>query len=148
MDIAAFIISILAFVLSVVQFFKDSSRQKKESTLIAYNDLQDDVFTNLNKMLHSLPKDESGRIDINVDNDNWEVITSFLAKIEKFSVGINTGIYSLDVLNRVGGGYFIRIYDALSMIIDRKTEYNVSNGKHYDEFQKTVDKLKRKRGAH
>lgn len=49
LDIVTLIISGLALMLSVFQFFIEESRQKKEATLIAYNDLQKEVFSELKK---------------------------------------------------------------------------------------------------
>ena len=85
MEICALIISILAFCLSLFQFFRDSSRQKKEATLIAYNELQDDVLSYLSQYKTPMPK-------IEYQGEEWKKMTIYLAKLERFSVGINTGI--------------------------------------------------------
>lgn len=135
MDVIALIISILALVLSVVQFLRDVSRDKKEATLVAYDELQDDVFSILNQYSINLP-------EIEYLGEEWRTLTVCLAKIERFSVGINTGIYSLRILNRIGGAYYIRQFDKLKPIIDQKRKVNLSDGKHYDEFELTVTKLK------
>lgn len=104
MNICALIISLLAFVLSVFQFVRDSLWQKKEATLNAYNELQDDVFSELTT--YSKPISEIKRGD-----DKWNKFTIFLAKLERFSVGINTGIYSIKILNDLGGDYYIYEYE-------------------------------------
>lgn len=141
MDIAALIISILALVLSLIQFMRDASRQKKEATLNAYNILQDDAFSYLiglsRKELNPPPEYHS---------QEYDKISNCLAKIETFSTGINTGIYSIWVLNRLGGAFFIHQFDRLTAIIEEKRAEDRSKGKHYDEFEKTVKKLKRIRG--
>ena len=131
MDVLALVISAMAFVLSLWQFFRSSLREKNESTLDAYNELQNDVFSYLNS--YKLPISE-----VEYLGEEWEKITIYLAKIERFSVGINTGIYSLDILNHLGGAYYIRLFEKLQPIIQRKREENVSPGEHYDEFEKTV----------
>lgn len=134
MEIYALVISILAFCFSIIQFIRDSSRQKKESTLNSYNQLQNDVFSTIN----TLPNDLS---TIKYRDDNWETITTCLSRIENFSIGINTNIYSFRILNRLGGAFFIRQFEKLKPIIDIKRDKNISKGKHYDEFEKTVDRL-------
>lgn len=138
MEIAALIISILALSLSLIQFIRDASRQKKEATLNAYNILQDDAFSYLKELsreeLDPPPQYHSPQ---------YNEITDCLTKIEIFSTGINTGIYSIGVLNRLGGAFFIHQYDRLTAIIEEKRRENRSKGKHYDEFEKTVKKLKR-----
>lgn len=137
MDIVAILVSILALILSVIQFFRDSSRQKKESTLNAYNALQYDAFEKLNKYVDMST--------IEYQSDAWEEITICLAQIENFSVGINTGIYSLKILNRLGGAFFIRQFEKLMPVIKLKREKNVSPGSHYNEFEKTVEMLRKRR---
>ncbi len=137
MEITSFIISILAFLLSGYQFLRESSRQKKEATLIAYNELQDSVFSKLNNY------DDLSKIVYR--SKEWEEITICLAKIENFSVGINTNIYSYKVLDRLGGAFFIRQFEKLEPIINEKREKNISPGKHYNEFEKTALRLKKHR---
>lgn len=138
MEIMALIISILALGLSLFQFIRDASWQKREATLNAYNRLQDDAFSPLNKytseFLNSPPEYRS---------DEYNDITNCLVKIELFSTGINTGIYSLWVLNRLGGAYFIHQFKKLTKVIEKKREDNRIQGRHYDEFEITVKKLKR-----
>ncbi len=138
MDIAALIISILALVLSLIQFIRDTSREKKEATLIAYNEIQDDVFSILTKYPYPMP-------EIEYHSKEWLELTICLAKLERFSVGINTRIYSIDTLNRLGGAYYIRQFEKLKPIIDRKRNDNLVPEKHYDEFEITVNMLKKKR---
>lgn len=138
MDNIALKVSIAAFGLSLVQFIRNTTRQKKEATLVAYNELQKEAFSKLNRFQNDLS-------EIKFESREWEEITDCLVKIENFSTGINTGIYSLTILNRLGGGYFIRTYDRLQTIIEKKRADNISVGKHYNEFEKTVNRLKRKR---
>lgn len=138
MEIVTLIISILALGLSLIQFIRDASRQKKEATLNAYNILQDDAFSYLIRIT---------REDLNpppqYHSEKYDKITSCLAKIEMFSTGINTGVYSIWILNRLGGGFFVHQYDRLAAIIEEKRTENRTQGKHYDEFERTVKKLRR-----
>ena len=136
-DLLALIIALAAFALSFLQFIREASRQKKESTLDAYNELQKDVFDKLNKY--------NGPICAKRGTEKWNICTDYLAKIERFSVGINTGIYSIYVLNRLAGGFFIHEYDKLSLIIQRKRIDKKVEGGHYDEFEMTVKRLKKYR---
>jgi len=115
MDIIAIVISIFAFILSLIQFLKNNSRQKKEATLIAYNELQNEVFTNLNINFFCSPNSELYLLKSG--DRGWEEITVYLSKLERFSTGINTGIYSIEILNRLGGGYYIWIFEKLMPII-------------------------------
>lgn len=138
MDIFALIISILALALSVIQFIQNTSRQKKESTLNAYNILQDDAFS----YLIGLPKEKLNPPP-QYHSPEYDKITTCLAKIETFSTGINAGVYSIWVLNRLGGAFFIHQYKRLAGVIEEKREEDRSKGKHYNEFEETVKRLER-----
>lgn len=140
MELCALIISILAFCLSIFQFLRDSSRQKKESTLNAYNDLQNDVFSDLTKYDFPMPEVKRGDVE-------WDKFTVYLAKLERFSVGVNSGIYSIQILNQLGGSYFIREFEKLEPIIMEKRKDNIVPGGHYDEFEKTVSRLRKYRAT-
>ncbi len=144
-DIATVVIALLALSLSLLQFVRDNSREKREATLNAYNDLQTHVFTELNCFLKPYRGKEEDLYKLEINDDSWEHLTEWLARIERFSVGVNTHIYSLSVLNRLGGGYYIRLFETLKPIIDKKRFKNTSKGKHYDEFELTVKRLLRLR---
>lgn len=144
-DFVAILIAAAALIFSAYQFYRESYRQKKESTLDAYNQLQEEVFTKLNKLLFAYMNDKEKLYCLKAGDKDWERITDYLARIERFSVGINLNIYSIKTLNRLGGGYYIRLFDQLKPIIDKKRVYNVSRGNHYDEFETTVNKLKEMR---
>ena len=132
-DWLALCVALLAFILSFLQFIRDASRQKKESTLNAYSKLQKDVFDKLNKLEFPV---HAERGDI-----KWKACTNYLAKIENFSIGINTGVYSLYILNKLGGEFFIHEYEKLSLIIQTKRIEKKIKGNHYDEFEETVKRL-------
>ena len=136
MDIIAVVISGIALALTILQYIIEANRQKKEATLLAYNSLQDEVFSELRKYdLGSIKKGDKG----------WNEVTTCLAKIENFSVGINTRIYSLDIVNRLGGSFVIGQFEKLLPVINQKRQED-ENSKHYDEFEKVIVKLKKKRG--
>lgn len=67
-----------------------------------------------------------------------------MARIEHFSVGVNTGVYDINVINRLGGNYLIGLFNRISPIIDKKREMS-KGGKHYDEFERLIVRLKKKR---
>ena len=144
-DVVTAGIALLALIFSCYQFFRDNSRAKREATLNAYNDLQTKVFTKLNVFLKPYRGKEEELYQLDIDDTNWESLTEWLAGIERFSVGVNTKIYSLRVLNRLGGGYYIRLFETLKPVIDKKRFKNISKGKHYDEFELTVKRLRRLR---
>lgn len=68
-------------------------------------------------------------------------MTNCMARIEHFSVGVNSGVYSIFILNRLAGGFIIERHEYLTKIIEHKRIVK-PHVKHYDEFDKMVDHLK------
>lgn len=142
-DFIAIIISVIALGFSLYEFFIERVRLRKESTLNAYLKIQTETI----KMLKDLQnagisfKD----LDKNENKTEWDKVTLCLVEIENFAVGINTKIYDLDTLNRLGGGNIIEWYRNLKPVIQKKRGKN-SNGKPYDEFETMVNSLEKHRG--
>ena len=142
MELAALLLSIAAILLSMYQWWRDNSRQKKESTINAFYNLQSDALNELNMMIAAYDGDMSFIIR---GSEDWKKVTGYLSKIEHFSVGINAKVYSLEILNRMAGGYFLHMFEILQPVIQKKRAYNNSNGKHYDEFESAVNHLRKLR---
>ena len=142
MEIISLIISIVALTFSILQFFFETCRQRNESTLSAYSDIQIDCLAKLNSILE---KNLSVQ-DIYFNSSNEETrqeIDGCLAEIERFSVGVNCKVYSIKVLKRIGGSYLLYTYENVKDVIVFKEERNKVKGKHYNEFKKLVEDLKK-----
>lgn len=136
-DVLPIVISILAMIISLWHHFTDDRRSRKKDTLDAYNDLQENVFDELNQIRAKHPELSPDR-----NTDYRKSVMSSLARIERFSVGVNSGIYDIKVLKRCGGNYFIRMYMFLEVIIDdKRSEKNDLGGNHYHEFESVKNKL-------
>lgn len=131
-SIIALIISAGTLVFYIIELRFNLRRAKKESTLNAYKQLQNHF-----KYIKTI----TGRIPaLEKRDEEWAELTECLADIENFCVGINTGVYDINILNRVGGDYFIYLFHLLGPIIEKKRSKK-SKRRPYDEFEKTVDKL-------
>lgn len=135
-DLIPIIISVIALFLTVAQYFGEYKRKKKQDTLEAYDKLQTEVFTPLNAIRKQYPT-----MPLTYSFDKRADVTSYLAKIERFCVGVNLGIYDLNTLMRCGGAYFVRQYLYLEPLIKEKRKRN-NGGAHYDEYENVVRKLK------
>lgn len=136
-NVLPILISITALFISLWHHFTDDRRSKKKDTLDAYNNLQEQVFDELNKIRDSHPVLETYR-----DTEYRKRVMNCLARIEFFSVGVNNGIYDIKVLKQCGGGYFIRQYYYLEVLIkDKKAPENDLGGGHYEAFQSVTNKL-------
>lgn len=136
-DFIPIVISVIALILTILQYFGEYRRKKKQDTLEAYNDLQGKVFTKLNELRKEYPVVIADR-----SFAKRAEITEYLARIERFCVGVNLGIYDFKTLKRCGGAYFVRLFFYLKPVILDKRNRN-DGGSHYDEFERVAMKMKR-----
>lgn len=143
MDILTIILSILSFALSVVSMIysirvhRDSVvHDTKQHTLDAFNQLQEQVLDKINTY------SKSDVIEISKDphTNEYKEISSLMARIEHFCVGVNSAIYDIDTVKRMAGRYFVGVYEKLLPMITKKREINKTE-KHYDEFELFIGKL-------
>lgn len=64
-----------------------------------------------------------------------------MARIEHFSVGVNSDIYDIETVKRLAGKHFCALYGKLSPMVEKKRKINKTD-KHYDEFERLVSELK------
>ena len=136
-------ISVIALLFGLYQFIFERKRVRHEATINAFVELQKTVLNNskyinadITKILTNHQKVQTGI----VDND-WEEISEFLARIEQFSVGVNTKIYDIKVVDRMAGSHLIKEYNRFQPIINYKRQKSNTN-KRYIEFETMVKKLK------
>ncbi len=144
MEVTTFIISIISILLafgSAIFSWRVHKQtvihDKEQATLDAINILQVQVFDELYDYTNS----QISEISKNNRSEEYKRITKLMARIEHFSVGVNSDIYSLDTTKRLAGKYFCAIYDKLLPMIEKKRD-TFKNDKHYDEFEKLVVDLK------
>lgn len=138
MEIAALIISIFAAAFSIYEFAIDIRRARKQATLDAFNILQEQAFDEINKY----SKKDIEDIAEQKESDQYKQLTVYLARIEHFSVGVNTRIYDRTVVKRLAGKYLIGLDGKLSVLIDKKRKEGHSK-ELYDEFKTLVISLKK-----
>lgn len=144
MEVATFIISIASIILAIISavhsiyvYIQTVKHDKKQATLDAFNILQEQVLDKINLYSNSRIKEvaEDARAK------EYKELTILMARIEHFSVGVNTKIFDLEIVKRLAGKHFCVLYDKLLPMIDKKRKIN-KTGKHYDEFEKLVVDLK------
>lgn len=75
-------------------------------------------------------------------SDYYIIMSGLLARIEHFSLGVNTNIYDAELVQRAATRYFIVIYNKLKPMIEKKQIR--SNGiKYYKEFETLVESVKK-----
>lgn len=145
MEIATFIISIVSIVLAIVSaihsFFvykQTVEHDKKQATLDAFNILQEQVFDRINLYSNSEVKE----VAEDTRSQEYKELTALMARIEHFSVGVNSEIYDLKIVKRLAGKHFCSLYYKLLPMIEKKRNINKTD-KHYDEFERLIEELKR-----
>ena len=139
LELIAVLVAIAAFCLSLAQTVLGYVREKKEATLRAYYELQDDSFYPLYKLI--IPY-KNGRVNFIRGDAEWNEITNCMEKIENFSAGVNLGVYSLRTVDRIHGAFVIKRFDDVKDFIEEKRkEYE---GTQYCEFEKMVDRLRKR----
>ena len=143
MEVTTFIFSIISILLAIGSaIFSFHVRKqtvihdKNQATLEAINVLQVQVFDELYNYTNS----KISEISQNNRSEEFKKITKLMARIEHFSVGVNSDIYSLEITKRLAGRHFCASYEKLLPMIENKRKA-LKNDKHYDEFEKLVERL-------
>ena len=130
-------LAVASALFSVFTYYKTVSHDRKQATLEAYNRLQTEVFDKFNL----ITKKQIKEISDNPRSDEYKNLSKLLARIEHFCVGVNTEIYDVGVVERLGGKYFLGVYEKSRPLIDKKRDIN-KTANHYYEFELTIEKLR------
>ena len=119
------ILSIIAIVLSVISsgfslysFVWTARRDRKQATLDAYNQLQEQAFDKLNTYtpaaIREVAKDSK--------SEEYKTVSGYIARIEHFCVGVNQNIYDRKTVYALAHGYLDGqvLKRRMEPIIDRK----------------------------
>ena len=146
------ILSIIAIVLSVISggfafytFIWTASRDRKQATLDAYNQLQEQALDHLNLYRPSNIKE----IVKDRRSEEYKKLSAYVARIEHFCVGVNQKIYDRKTVYELAHGYFdgglkVRI----EPVIDGKNrfgeDYYANIHAVYAWMEKETEKRKKK----
>jgi hypothetical protein len=115
----------------------DHERRKKQVTLKELNEIRTihyNDFVEINKLLLK---------ELNsLTNEQTQKLAKILGVIERFSVGVNTGVYDIQITNRVYGGFFITKYERFSEYIKKRRKTS-GNFNLFSDFEKMYDDIKK-----
>lgn len=123
------ILSIIAIVLSVISggfslysFVWTARRDRKQATLDAYNQLQEQAFDKLNTYspaaIREIAKDSK--------SEEYKTVSGYIARIEHFCVGVTQKIYDRKTVYELAHGYFDgAVRDRIEPIIERKNQSGI-----------------------
>lgn len=140
----ALIISILSLIISLYYNWKDHERRRKQATIEYFDNLTLQMYEKeaiFNEKYNEL-EIEIAMLDTDVELH--KVATEVLSAFERLCVGINTGIFDFDILDRMAGSYLISIYTRFCPYIEKK-HMDASKASSYVEFEKVVNKIRGKR---
>lgn len=143
LDIIAIIVSVVALLLSAYQFLVERKLNRMGATIDALAELQKDVLNSeefVDAPVESILEHHK-TVDGGFDAA-WEAVSESLARIEQFAVGVNTKVYSIEILDRMAGSYIIKLFYKFEPIIAYKREKGHTN-KRYIEFETMVKDLKK-----
>ena len=123
------ILSIIAIVLSVISggfafftFIWTASRDRKQATLDAYNQLQEQALDHLNYYRPA----EIADIAENPRSQAYKKVSGYIARIEHFCVGVTQKIYDRKTVYKLAHGYFDgAVRDRIEPIIERKNQSGI-----------------------
>lgn len=149
LNFATDIFVILGGIVAIIQLWlyrvdkkNEIERHKKESTIMYLNKMLP-VLSNLDtEILVIFPQEIINPDDTKLNDEINGKIKEFLKAMERLSVGINTGVYDLEVVGRIIGTGIVKSWDRLEKIIETKRMV-LENPNLYIEYEIVVDKLKK-----
>lgn len=145
------VVSLVGCVGASISFLWGCIRDKKEATINAYGELQQDALDKYNAFYidKNRRKDENRALlvegKLTPGGDDWAEVTKYLAALDRFSVGVLRRVYSVKIVRQLSSGYLITVHKELSNVIRKKREDDLTQGDHYENFTKLVRKLEKYR---
>ena len=134
------ILSVIAIVLSVISggfalytFFWTANRDRKQATLDAYNQLQEQALDHLNYYRPT----EIIEIAKNPRSEEYKKLSAYIARIEHFCVGVTQNIYDRKTVYELAHGYFDgAVRDRIDPIIENKNQHGTD---YYENIHSVYD---------
>ena len=117
LSIIAIVISVISGGFALYTFIWTARRDRKQATLDAYNSLQEQALDTLNEYTGA----EIKRIIEEKNKNEYRELSKCLARLEHFSVGVNTGIYDRKTVYELAHGYLdVAIWYKLQPVLEQK----------------------------
>lgn len=133
-DFITLFLSIIATVFSVVTYRNSIIHDRRQATLDAYNQLQEQALDHLNYYMPS----EIVEIAKNPRSEEYKKVSSYVARVEHFCVGVNQKIYDSETVYALAKDYLDGVIRArIEPIIDRKNKFGSDN--YYENIHRVYD---------
>ena len=118
-DVLSLLFSLGAAIFSVFTYWSNIVLDRKKATLEAYNILQEQA---LDKLQVYMPAQLKSVVK-NRRSEEYKLLSSYVARIEHFAVGVNQKIYDLKTVYELSHGFLDgSIRTRIEIIISRKEE--------------------------
>ncbi|MBR4879533.1 MAG: hypothetical protein IKU13_06845 [Clostridia bacterium] len=135
-SVVALVISVVSGAFSFYTFVWTARRDRKQATLDAYNQLQEQAFDYLNHFRHS----DIADIAQNPRSEAYKELGGYIARIEHFCVGVNQKIYDRNIVYELGHGYFDGgVRHRIEPIIERKNSLGIDFYENIHKLYKWMD---------
>ena len=135
--LSALLLSVFSMIGSAIVYISGLRRERRTATLNAFNVLQEQVLDHLNLYTRKRVKE----ISASPRSEEYKLLSGYLARLEHFAVGINTGIYDVQVVKRLAGWYLCGLQDKIDPLIQKKRQLN-RTAKHYDELEAMLNQMR------
>lgn len=172
-SIVAVLVSVATFLFTIMVTYRGEQRERKQATLDALNVLQEQVFDNLNTYTFAEVRSVATQWQLSLQAKNkfindkqgttdefWNTyheydsvieeyrkLSGYLARIEHFALGVNTGIYDVKVTERAATTYFVMLYKKMMPIIAVKNNGDPTNSElkneYHTEFSTLVERIQK-----
>ena len=140
LSIIALVISVISGGFALFTFIWTARRDRKQATLDAYNTLQEQALDTLNKYTGA----EIKRIIEEKNKDEYRELSKCIARLEHFSVGVNTNIYDKQTVYELAHGYLdVAIWYKLQPVLDQKQKGKKEE--YYQNYRELVDWMKKQK---
>ena len=120
LSVVAIVLSVISGCFSFYTFIWTTRRDRKQATLDAYNQLQEQALDHLNYYRPT----EIIEIAKNPRSEEYKKISTYIARIEHFCVGVNQKIYDSETVYALARDYLDGAIKArIEPIIDRKNQF-------------------------
>lgn len=141
LTIAGLTLLIYTFTLLIIahQVRVDHERRRKQATIEHIEKTKAVYLENDDWLEHT----HGGIVDpAKLTHEDIRKIKDLLASVEYLATGVMTGIFDLDLLDRVSGAFFRRLYRRVEPYV-KKTRMEKSNTRLYIEFERLADAIDR-----
>lgn len=137
------VIATISIIIAAISLDSDHRRRKKQATIEHILELRKKYKAKDAEIETKLGKeklDKKAVLKLIEDDDLFTEVKFLLGMFENLCVGINSNIFSLEIVNRSSGQYLIDKFDYYYEHIKERRKFK-QNKRYYEEWEEVVHKL-------